>query len=77
MHVEPLILERKPEERKGPLITPLLKASQAPQSASVTAEQLFEPTQQGGREQGFNMPLYGAVGSGKSPVVWKLVLDWF
>ncbi|CAB1348539.1 unnamed protein product [Coregonus sp. 'balchen'] len=76
MHVEPLILERKPEERKGPLITPLLKASQAPQSASVTVEQLFEPTHQGGREQGLNVLLYGAVGTGKSTVVRKLVLDW-
>ncbi|XP_021437599.2 NLR family member X1 isoform X1 [Oncorhynchus mykiss] len=76
MHVEPLILERKPEDRKGPLITPLLKPSQAPQSASVTMEQLFEPTQQGGREQGLNVLLYGAVGTGKSTVVRKLVLDW-
>lgn len=76
MHVEPLILERKPEERKGPLITPLLKPSQAPQSASVTVEQLFEPTQQGGRERGLNVLLYGAVGTGKSTVVRKLVLDW-
>ncbi|CAB1347550.1 unnamed protein product [Coregonus sp. 'balchen'] len=76
MHVEPLILERKPEERKGPLITPLLKASQAPQSALVTVEQLFEPTQQGGTEQDLNVLLYGAVGTGKITVVRKLVLDW-
>ncbi|XP_010870358.2 NLR family member X1 [Esox lucius] len=76
MHVEPLILEKKPEERKGPLTTHFPKALEGSQSPSVTVEQLFEPTQEVSREKGVNVLLYGAVGTGKSTVVRKLILDW-
>ncbi|XP_067102954.1 NLR family member X1 isoform X1 [Osmerus mordax] len=72
MHVDPLILERLPEERRPPLSFPGPAA--APPSPSVTVEQLFEGV--GDQERGLNVLLYGAVGTGKSTVVRKLVLDW-
>ncbi|XP_036392011.1 NLR family member X1 isoform X2 [Megalops cyprinoides] len=71
MHVEPLMVEQKPEEGKG-----LQQASMktlVPHHPSLTVEQLFDPPS-GGR--GLNVLLYGAVGTGKSTVVRKLVLDW-
>ncbi|XP_062242637.1 NLR family member X1 isoform X2 [Platichthys flesus] len=74
MHVDPLILERKDEERTGLLSTPpqTLKIT----SHSVTVEQLFEPTDAWSDGNGVNVLLYGAVGTGKSTVIRKLVLDW-
>lgn len=74
MHVDPLILERKPEERAGLLISSV--QTQATSSPSVTLEQLFEPTNTWNEDRGLNVLLYGAVGTGKSTVVRKLVLDW-
>ncbi|XP_071757418.1 NLR family member X1 [Centroberyx gerrardi] len=74
MHVEPLILERQPEERTGLLSYPL--QSHTPSSPPVTVEQLFEPTQTWSKDRGLNVLLYGAVGTGKNTVVRKLVLDW-
>ncbi len=74
MHVDPLILERKAEERAGILSSPL--QSQTPSSSSVTVEQLFEPSDGWDVDRGLNVLLYGAVGTGKSTVVRKLVLDW-
>ncbi|XP_034151604.1 NLR family member X1 isoform X2 [Esox lucius] len=76
MYVEPLILEKKPEEWKGPLTIPFPNGFQGSESPSVTVEQLFEPTQEVSREKGVNVLLYGAVGTGKSTVVRKLILDW-
>lgn len=73
MHVDPLIVERKAEERAGRLSSPF--QAQNLSSSSVTIEQLFEPTDtSAGR--GVNVLLYGAVGTGKSTVFRKLVLDW-
>ncbi|KAM8767915.1 NLR family member X1 isoform 2-T6 [Acanthopagrus schlegelii] len=74
MHVDPLILERKAEESAGLLSPPL--QIQTPGSHSVTVEQLFEPTDAWNGGRGLNVLLYGAVGTGKSTVVRKLVLDW-
>lgn len=74
MHVDPLILERKAEEHVGLLSFPL--QSQSLSSPSVTVEQLFEPTDTWSGGRGVNVLLYGAVGTGKSTVVRKLVLDW-
>ncbi|KAM9853556.1 NLR family member X1 [Aulostomus maculatus] len=74
MHVDPLILERKPEESVGLLSFPLqTKTSSSP---SVTVEQLFEATETSTEGRGLNVLLYGAVGTGKSTVFRKLVLDW-
>ncbi|KAF7658425.1 hypothetical protein LDENG_00013100 [Lucifuga dentata] len=74
MHVDPLIVERKPEERAGLVSSPL--QTQTSSSSSVTVEQLFEPTDAWSKDRGLNVLLYGAVGTGKSMVVRKLVLDW-
>ncbi|XP_068173200.1 NLR family member X1 [Antennarius striatus] len=74
MHVDPLILERKTDEGAGLLSSPL--QIQAPLRSSVTVEQLFQPADAGTVDRGLNVVLYGAVGTGKSTVVRKLVLDW-
>ncbi|KAM4628244.1 NLR family member X1 isoform 2-T4 [Polymixia lowei] len=74
MHVDPLIVEKQPEERSGVLRSPL--QTEAPSSPSLTVEQLFEPSEAWSRDRGLNVLLYGAVGTGKSTVVRKLVLDW-
>ncbi|KAK9520421.1 hypothetical protein VZT92_020307 [Zoarces viviparus] len=74
MHVDPLILEREAEERAGRLRSPL--QTQTPSSPSVTVEQLFEPSDAWSEGRGANVLMYGAVGTGKSTAVRKLVLDW-
>ncbi|KAG7218311.1 hypothetical protein INR49_010007 [Caranx melampygus] len=74
MHVDPLIVERKAEERVG-LLSPLLQAPSL-SSSSVSVEQLFESSDTGNEGRGINVLLYGAVGTGKSTMVRKLVLDW-
>lgn len=74
MHVDPLILERKAEEHAGLLSSPF--QTQNLSSPSVTLQQLFEPTDGWSVDHGVNVLLYGAVGSGKSTVFRKLVLDW-
>ncbi|XP_029302545.1 NLR family member X1 isoform X2 [Cottoperca gobio] len=74
MHVDPLIMERNSEERSGLPSSPL--QTQTPSSLAVTVEQLFEPTDAWSEGRGLNVLLYGAVGTGKSTVVRKLVLDW-
>ncbi|KAM6959227.1 NLR family member X1 [Aplochiton taeniatus] len=74
MHVDPMIRERQPEEKIAPLRVHLKNQTSA--SPSMTVEQLFEKAQDGSRERGRNVLLYGAVGTGKSTVVRKLVLDW-
>ncbi|KAM8902739.1 NLR family member X1-like isoform 2-T2 [Spinachia spinachia] len=72
MDVDPLIWERKAEERAGPLSSPIQTGS----SPSVTVEQLFEPTDTWSDGRGLNVLLYGAVGTGKSTLVRKVVRDW-
>lgn len=72
--MDPLILERKPGERAGLLNYPL--QTQTPSNPSLTVEQLFEPIDTWSEDQGLNVLLYGAVGTGKSTVIRKLVLDW-
>ncbi|XP_058490943.1 NLR family member X1 isoform X1 [Solea solea] len=74
MHVDPLILERKAEERAALLSSPLQTRPLA--SDSVTVEKLFEHTDGWSGGRGLNVLLYGAVGTGKSTVIRKLVLDW-
>lgn len=74
MHVEPLILEKSPEEGKGLSINPF-KGNESLRK-SVTAKHLFDPRNSITEQQGLNILLYGAVGTGKSTVVRKLVLDW-
>lgn len=72
MHVDPLILERKAADHTGLLSSPF---QDHVSSSSVTIEQLFEPTDRNAG-RGVNVLLYGAVGTGKSTVFRKLVLDW-
>lgn len=74
MHVDPLILEKKAEERAGHVCAPLHAHSHS--SPSVSVEQLFGPLESWSEGRGLNVLLYGAVGTGKSTVVRKLVLDW-
>ncbi|XP_060799858.1 NLR family member X1 isoform X4 [Neoarius graeffei] len=74
MHVEPLILEKPPEEGTCLSLNPF-KGNESMRK-SVTAEQLFDPRYNIKDGQGLNILLYGAVGTGKSTVVRKLVLDW-
>lgn len=74
MHVDPLILERNAEEHAGLLSSPF--HTQKLSSPSVTLQQLFESTEGCCVDYGVNVLLYGAVGSGKSTVFRKLVLDW-
>ncbi|MGH0171368.1 UNVERIFIED_CONTAM: hypothetical protein FKN15_074429 [Acipenser sinensis] len=73
MHVEPLILEGPPGENVNPLT-----GRETPGSVhrSLTVGKLFNPDPGWDPEQGQNVVLYGAVGTGKSTVVRKLVLDW-
>lgn len=73
MLVDPLIVERKATERAGLLSSP--SQAQNLSSASVTIERLLEPTDRS-VGHGVNVLLYGAVGTGKSTVFRKLVLDW-
>lgn len=72
MHVDPLILERKAADHAGLLSSPF---QDHVSSSSVTMEQLFEPIDRSAG-RGVNVLLYGAVGTGKSTVFRKLVLDW-
>ncbi|KAM4590099.1 NLR family member X1 isoform 2-T2 [Fundulus diaphanus] len=74
MHVAPLIIERRDEERAGLLQSPY--QTQISSSHSLTEEQLFEPTNTWSEGRGLNVLLYGAVGTGKATIVRKLVLDW-
>uniref|UniRef100_A0A3Q3MAF3 NLR family member X1 n=1 Tax=Labrus bergylta TaxID=56723 RepID=A0A3Q3MAF3_9LABR len=74
MHVDPLILERKTEDRAGLHCSPL--QTQGPSTPSITVEQLFDPAASCCEGRGLNVLLYGAVGTGKSTMVRKLVLDW-
>lgn len=72
--MEPLILEKNPGEGKGLSFSPYRENTSVTPSLSV--EQLFDPNQNGQQGRGLSVLLYGAVGTGKSTVVRKLVLDW-
>ncbi|KAJ8368199.1 hypothetical protein SKAU_G00082270 [Synaphobranchus kaupii] len=77
MHVDPLIVERKPEESQS--ILQGLSVVQSPHHPPLDVGQLFDAACCGGGcgvGRGVNVLLYGAVGTGKSTVVRKLVLDW-
>ncbi|XP_061072965.1 NLR family member X1 isoform X1 [Conger conger] len=77
MYVDPLMVERKPDESRG-----ILLGSSLVPSAHLTpldVGQLFDEACCSGKcgvGRGTNVLLYGAVGTGKSTVVRKLVLDW-
>ncbi|KAL4647515.1 NLR family member X1 isoform X1 [Arapaima gigas] len=70
MHVEPLILERKPAENRS------VQKAHILYYPSLSMEQLFETSIKDSAERGLNVLMYGAVGTGKSTAVRKLVLDW-
>ncbi|XP_074535047.1 NLR family member X1 isoform X2 [Halichoeres trimaculatus] len=74
MHVDPLILERRTEDRTNLHCSPL--QIKTPSCSPVTVEQLLDPSLSCCEGRGLNVLLYGAVGTGKSTVVRKLVLDW-
>uniref|UniRef100_UPI0037E8E46F NLR family member X1 isoform X2 n=1 Tax=Semicossyphus pulcher TaxID=241346 RepID=UPI0037E8E46F len=74
MHVDPLILERTCEESTGLHSSPL--QTPAPSRPSVAVGQLLDPSASCCEGRGLNVLLYGAVGTGKSTVVRKMVLDW-
>ncbi|XDV32335.1 hypothetical protein PO909_003186 [Leuciscus waleckii] len=74
MHVEPLILERHPDEDRG--LSPFKAKERVSPRPSLTVEQLFDDNKNGNSARGLNVLLYGAVGTGKSTVVRKMVLDW-
>lgn len=77
MYVDPLMVERKPEESRGVLQGSSLVRS--PNPLRLDVGQLFNAACCDGGcgvGRGVNVLLYGAVGMGKSTVVRKLVLDW-
>ncbi|XP_073674305.1 NLR family member X1 isoform X1 [Garra rufa] len=75
MHVEPLILDRHPDEDRG--LSPFKGKTSISERPPLTVEKLFDAANNNGnKERGLNVLLYGAVGTGKSTVVRKVVLDW-
>ncbi|XP_056397779.1 NLR family member X1 isoform X1 [Hyla sarda] len=76
IHIDPVIHESSPEDILRPLSELTLKAQLqsplCPQSMSVS--QLFQPRLTGKPIR--NVVLYGTVGTGKSTLIRKLVLDW-
>ncbi|KAA0701984.1 NLR family member X1 [Triplophysa tibetana] len=76
MHVEPLILERHPDEDRGLPLSPFKANANVSTRPPLCVEHLFEPSHDENKARGLNVLLYGAVGTGKSTVVRKLVLDW-
>lgn len=76
MHIDPLMVERTPEESQT-----VLQGSSLVRSPHVPLDmgQLFDAACCDGgcgTGRGVNVLLYGAVGTGKSTVIRKLVLDW-
>ncbi|XP_061058460.1 NLR family member X1 [Eubalaena glacialis] len=75
VHVDPVIRESSPDELLRPLAELALKHQ--PPSAGLpqlALSQLFDPDASGRRVQ--TVVLYGTVGTGKSTLVRKMVLDW-
>ncbi|KAM6159283.1 NLR family member X1 [Rhynchocyon petersi] len=75
VHVDPVIRETAPDELLRPSAELALE-HQLPQPAlpPLVLSQLFEPDACGRRVQ--TVVLYGTVGTGKSTLVRKMVLDW-
>ncbi|XP_036279000.1 NLR family member X1 [Pipistrellus kuhlii] len=75
VHVDPVVRESAPEELLRPP-SELRSPAQPPPAArpSLALSQLFDPDACGCRVQ--TVVLYGAVGTGKSTLVRKMVLDW-
>ncbi|KAM3921624.1 NLR family member X1 isoform 1-T2 [Leptodactylus fuscus] len=76
IHVDPVIRESSPEDILRPLseltLEAQLQSPLCPQTISVS--QLFKPHATGKPVR--NVVLYGTVGTGKSTLIRKLVLDW-
>ncbi|KAJ8780147.1 hypothetical protein J1605_011942 [Eschrichtius robustus] len=75
VHVDPVIRESSPDELLRPLAE--LALEHQPPSAGLpplALSQLFDPDASGRRVQ--TVVLYGTVGTGKSTLVRKMVLDW-
>lgn len=75
VHVDPVVRERAPEELLRPpseLRSPLQSLSAT--HPTLALSQLFDPDACGCRVQ--TVVLYGTVGTGKSTLVRKMVLDW-
>ncbi|TEA29477.1 hypothetical protein DBR06_SOUSAS510031 [Sousa chinensis] len=75
VHVDPVIRESTPDELLRPLAE--LALEHQPPSAGLpplALSQLFDPDACGRRVQ--TVVLYGTVGTGKSTLVRKMVLDW-
>ncbi|KAG5199519.1 hypothetical protein JEQ12_005998 [Ovis aries] len=75
VHVDPVIRESTPDELLRPLAE--LALERQPPSAGLpplALSQLFDPDACGRRVQ--TVVLYGTVGTGKSTLVRKMVLDW-
>ncbi|KAL4829647.1 hypothetical protein H8958_006664 [Nasalis larvatus] len=75
VHVDPVIRESTPDELLRPLAELALE-HQPPQAGlpPLALSQLFNPDASGRRVQ--TVVLYGTVGTGKSTLVRKMVLDW-
>nr|XP_055052445.1 NLR family member X1 isoform X2 [Misgurnus anguillicaudatus] len=76
MHVDPLMLERHPDEERVLPLSRFKTNAIVSTHPSLSVEQLFEADHDENKARGLNVLLYGAVGTGKSTVVRKLVLDW-
>ncbi|XP_073422559.1 NLR family member X1 isoform X1 [Dendrobates tinctorius] len=76
IHVDPVIRESSPEDILRPLSEPTLQAQlQSPlYPQTMPVSQLFQPDTTGKSVR--NVVLYGTVGTGKSTLIRKLVLDW-
>ncbi|XP_077106697.1 NLR family member X1 isoform X3 [Ranitomeya variabilis] len=76
IHVDPVIRESSPEDILRPLSEPTLQAQlQSPiYPQSMPVSQLFQPDTTGKSVR--NVVLFGTVGTGKSTLIRKLVLDW-
>uniref|UniRef100_A0A9L0S1M8 NLR family member X1 n=1 Tax=Equus caballus TaxID=9796 RepID=A0A9L0S1M8_HORSE len=75
VHVDPVIRESTPDELLRPLAELALEHQPPPARLPTLAlSQLFDPDACGRRVQ--TVVLYGTVGTGKSTLVRKMVLDW-
>ncbi|XP_069803239.1 NLR family member X1 [Dendropsophus ebraccatus] len=76
IHVDPVIRESSPEDILRPQSELTLQAQlESPLcSQTMSVSQLFQPNSAG--EPVRNVVLYGTVGTGKSTLIRKLVLDW-
>lgn len=75
VHVDPVIRENAPDELlRPPVELTLDQQPPCPSLPPVALSQLFDPDACGRRVQ--TVVLYGTVGTGKSTLVRKMVLDW-